>query len=159
MCKEFRDVILTDYIDGELDKDVKVRLEAHLRVCAHCREFADEVKAQLVVPFKQTQRVSVPEDLWRSIEESIAQENEEMQPAANWIDRLVQSLTLPRLVPVFLSLILFISAGLWILNSHQGSQVAGNDSGEYVADILDSVSELAEIDNDNFGTSIEQYFL
>ncbi len=158
-CKEFKDIILTDYIDGELDGKVKDQIEGHLRVCSQCREFADEVKAQLITPFQQTLRANVPEKLWRSIEESIVKENEQVHPAVNWIDRLVQSLTFPRLAPVVLSFILFISAGLWLLNSRQGSQVAGSDPGEYVADVLDSVNDLAQTDTNSFGTSIEQYFL
>ena len=158
-CHEFRDIILTDYIDGELDKKVKIRLEAHLNVCAQCREFVNEVKAQLVVPFAQTPRAVVPEDLWQSIEEKITGEGEQAHPAATWIDRLVQSLALPRSAPVALSFILFISASFWVLHNRQAAQVADNDSGEYAAYVLDSVSELAETGNDSFGTSIEEYFL
>ena len=157
-CKEFKEIILTDYIDGELDQTTKGQLEGHLHVCAQCREFSDEVKAQLVAPFKGAPRAAVPADLWRSIEESIAQENEEMQPAASWSDRFIQSLALPRLAPVVLSFILFVLVGLWVFN-RQAPQTVNNDSGEYAAYVMDSVNELAETGSDVLGTSIEQYFL
>ena len=158
-CKEFKDLILTDYIDGELDEKTKGQLEGHLRACSPCREFADEAKAQLVTPFAQASRAAVPEDLWRSIEESIVGEGEETLPVQSWIDRLIGSLALPRLAPVLLSFILFISVGFWMLRGHQVPQTAHSDSGEYATYVLDSVSELAETDNNSFGTSIEQYFL
>ncbi len=157
-CKEFQDIILTDYIDGELDQEMKGPLEAHLRSCPECREFAGEVKAQLVAPFKDAPRAAVPEDLWRSIEESIVQESEETQPAVSWFDRLIQSLVLPRLAPVVLSFILFASVGLWAFN-RQAPQTVNGDSSEYAAYVMDSVSELAETGSDVLGTSIEQYFL
>ena len=158
-CKEFRDIILTDYLDGELDKDVQIRLAAHLDVCVQCREFVKEARAQLVVPFAKAPRAGVPEDLWRSIEQNIAEESEEARPAVNWIDRLAQSFALPRLAPVILSFILFIAAGVWLLSGRQDTQIAGNDPGEYVAYVVDSVDELAQTDTNGFGTSIEQYFL
>lgn len=158
-CEEFRDLVLTDYIDGELDEKTKGRLEGHLRACAHCREFADEAKARLVVPFVRAPRAAVPEDLWRSIEQNIANEIEEARPVINWAGRLAQLFTLPRLVPVILSFILFISAWFWVLHNRQATQVASNDLGESGAYVLDSVGQLAETDNNNLGTSIEQYFL
>ena len=147
-CKEFKDMILTDYIDGELNQNIKNQLEGHLQACAPCREFAQEAKAQLITPFKKIPRADVPADLWRSIEEKITQESEETQPVASWIDRLVQSLALPHLAPVMLSFILFVSVGLWIFN-RQTPQVANTDSGEYATYVMDSVSELAETDNDS----------
>lgn len=35
-CKEFVELV-TEYLDGSLDDDVRARVELHLRFCASCR--------------------------------------------------------------------------------------------------------------------------
>lgn len=153
-CKNFRDLILTDYIDGEIEQKIKVQLEEHLRTCSSCREFADEAKTRLVAPFQKAAPDPVPQDLWSAIETEILQQQE--NTSRNWLARLTQVFTLPRLVPVVLSLVLFISAGMWMLYERQIVKI-NNEQEEYAAYVWDSV-ELSEADN-GLDTPLEQYFL
>ena len=32
---------ISNYIDGDLDAELRARMEAHLRVCAHCKAVVD----------------------------------------------------------------------------------------------------------------------
>ena len=52
-CDHFKDLILTDYIDGELDKKFSESLESHLLDCSDCRAFFKEVKNNAHCLFKQ----------------------------------------------------------------------------------------------------------
>jgi anti-sigma factor (TIGR02949 family) len=35
---------ISNYIDGEIDADLRARMEAHFRVCAHCKAIYDGTK-------------------------------------------------------------------------------------------------------------------
>jgi anti-sigma factor RsiW len=35
---------ISNYIDGELDAELRVRMEAHFKVCAHCKAIYDGTK-------------------------------------------------------------------------------------------------------------------
>ena len=35
---------ISNYIDGEIDADLRARMEAHFRVCAHCKAVYDGTK-------------------------------------------------------------------------------------------------------------------
>jgi anti-sigma factor (TIGR02949 family) len=35
---------ISNFIDGELDADLRTRMEAHFKVCAHCRAIYDGTK-------------------------------------------------------------------------------------------------------------------
>ena len=75
MCKNFRDLILMDYMDKEIDGETKVRVDSHLRVCPECRQFAQEVENDLTVPFKKIGRETVPDHVWASIKSRIEKED------------------------------------------------------------------------------------
>lgn len=35
---------ISNYIDGEIDADLRARMEAHFKVCAHCKAIFDGTK-------------------------------------------------------------------------------------------------------------------
>ena len=35
---------ISNYIDGEIDVDLRVRMEAHFKACAHCKDIYDGTK-------------------------------------------------------------------------------------------------------------------
>ena len=35
---------ISNYIDGEIDADLRARMEAHFKVCAHCKAIYDGTK-------------------------------------------------------------------------------------------------------------------
>ena len=53
-CRKFRTVILTDYIDAQLDSQMKERIDENLNECAGCRSFTEEVKSKLVERARET---------------------------------------------------------------------------------------------------------
>ena len=42
-CKELVELV-TDYLEGALDADMRARFEQHLAACAGCREYLDQMR-------------------------------------------------------------------------------------------------------------------
>jgi hypothetical protein len=192
-CDYFKDLILTDYIDGELDKNSVGSLESHLLDCHDCRAFLKEVKNNAAMPFQQALHQLPPAELWDSINQSIEQEriNRDVSQLFLWIPAFAGMtvkgagmtvkgagmtvkgagmtvrnligrrpyLFIPRLVPVFASLILMLLAGSVALNTIQIQRSKEKDQGEYLVSLLSSTGSSAPSDNNNGATPIEQYFL
>ncbi|MHB9154955.1 MAG: anti-sigma factor family protein [Endomicrobiales bacterium] len=72
-CEKIRDIILTDYIDNELDAAARKETEDHLGRCAGCRAFRDSVMAA-AAPFRKARQVPVPGTLWFSLREGLERE-------------------------------------------------------------------------------------
>jgi len=155
-CEAFKDMILTDYIDGQLDKNTAKTLESHLQGCHDCRAFLQEIKVRAVLPFAKANRQQVPAELWETIQQKI--ENEEQAPGLweGFINGLKGLFVFPRLVPVFASLIIMLLVGSVGLNTIQVQQAQTKDQGEYLVSLL---SPASPGDNNDPGTSIEHYFL
>lgn len=158
-CDYFRDLILTDYIDGELDKNAAGGLEGHLLDCSDCRVFLKEVKNSAVQPWKQARHQTPPAELWDAIKQSIEQENQPVSPLADFVAHLKGLIVFPRMVPAFASLVLMLLAGSTAFNTIQIQQARDKDQGAYLVSTLGSAGSLALADNNSLATPIERYFL
>jgi anti-sigma factor RsiW len=158
-CEHFKDLILTDYIDGELDKKLATTLEGHLLDCGDCRAFFKEVKSNVVSPLQQAVRQPVPVEMWDTIRQNIEQEHQTASPLAVFFDRLKGLIVFPRMVPIFASLVLMLLAGSVTLNTIQVQQARDKDQGEYLVSLLSSTGPSVSADNNDWGTPIEHYFL
>ena len=157
-CEQFKDLILTDYIDGELKKDLSVSLEAHLLDCSECRDFLREVKSNAVTPFMQIQRQPVPAELWDAVKQGIEDKNQTTDPVGDFIAQLKGLLFFPRMVPVFASLVLMLLVGSVTLNNVQIQQTKAQDQGEYLVSLLTPAAS-SSVESNDLGTPIEHYFL
>jgi len=157
-CEHFRDSILTDYIDGELNKESRSILENHLLDCKECRVFLKEVKNIAALPLQDAGNQPVPAVLWDSIKQSIEDENQSTSPLENFIEKIKDWMVFPRLVPVFASLIIMLLAGSVTLNTIQIQQDKDKQQGEYLVSLLSPASSSSSESNDP-GTPIEHYFL
>ena len=161
-CDHFKDLILTDYIDGELDKNSVGNLESHLLDCSDCRVFLKEVKDNAALPFQQALRQPVPAEFWDTIKQSIEHENQARSPLADCIAQLkglIAFLAFPRMAPVFASLILMLLVGSVTLNTIQIQRTREKDQGEYLVSLMSSRDSSVPSDNNDLGTPIEHYFL
>lgn len=71
-CEEIRSLLMTDYIDGELDPGKETLVKEHLAACSACRVFEENVRAITVAPFKEAKVAAPPERVWREIERRIS---------------------------------------------------------------------------------------
>lgn len=79
-CKKIKELILTDYSDGEIDAGSREEIEAHLAACAACRQLAGALQKTVIGPFKKIEAVKPPDVVWHRIKEAIMSEKER-QPA------------------------------------------------------------------------------
>jgi len=156
-CDFFKDLILTDYIDGQLDKNAAGGVQSHLRSCRDCAAFLKEVKNTGIVPFQQVSHQPVPSELWDAVRQGIEQER--TNPLEDLIDRLRGWVAFPRMVPIFASLVLMFLAGSVTVNTVQVQQTKEKEQGEYLVSLLSSSGSSSQGDNNDLGTPIEHYFL
>ncbi|MDD2702814.1 MAG: anti-sigma factor [Candidatus Omnitrophica bacterium] len=157
-CRKFRDVILTDYLDGELDKESRERLEAHLSVCTACRIFAREAKEQLGDSFKEVRPEPVPEELWRNIRGRIEAENRTRDIAGEILERVFKPFLRPQLVPAYIVFLVFFFSGAFVAHNRI-KLVTEIEQGRYLMSTLGEEASAEGLENANLGTAIEEYFL
>ena len=75
-CNKFREVLLTDYWDKEINNELRSRVESHLNACPECRQFAEEIRSHLERPFEHAVREKVPDRVWVAIKEEIENEKD-----------------------------------------------------------------------------------
>ncbi|RCK79643.1 MAG: hypothetical protein OZSIB_4115 [Candidatus Ozemobacter sibiricus] len=66
-CEHWRDLILTDHLDGEIAPADREALNAHVAVCPACRELMEQAPAALIEPFARLERVAPPPAVWEKI--------------------------------------------------------------------------------------------
>jgi len=75
-CKKIRELIMTDYLDGEISQRLKEEVEKHLSSCYRCREFKQTVMKEAVEPFRVSGENKPPDYLWYRIKDAIAAKEE-----------------------------------------------------------------------------------
>ncbi|MBN2483926.1 MAG: zf-HC2 domain-containing protein [Candidatus Omnitrophica bacterium] len=111
-CKKIKDIIITDYIDGQLTSRIRQQIDGHLDRCEECRAFAQKVKETVVLPFKPAaQPEDPPEFVWERIRSSVQKEESLLQRIGRKAARYVCGiLYLPRpaLAAVLSVVVLFV---------------------------------------------------
>jgi len=158
-CEHFKDLILTDYMDGRMDKESAAGIESHLLVCSDCLAFLKEVKSLAVLPFHQDLHQTPPAGLWEKVRQGIERKEQVPHPFEGFIAHLKGLTVFPRMVPVFASLALMLLAGSMSLNTIQVQQAREKDQGEYLVSMVVPTSVIAPSENNDPGTPIESYFL
>ncbi len=159
-CRKYRDIILTDHMDGELDKSAQAQVAQHLAVCPGCRALAEQVRQDMVLPLKQAEREAIPEHLWTSIKEKIEKEDHADSPVMGFIRGLAGSFAFPRLAPALMSVAALALVGSLVFHDQQIKQAKAQAQGEYLISVLAPANGAAsETDSEDAPTLIETYFL
>lgn len=178
-CDKIKELILTDYVDGQLEAAEKVRLEEHLKACSACHEFAQTVQKELVTPFADLDRPEVPPAVWQNIRTAIAPE-EDVEPAWSAVIRFLGNLQALRPAALLMAGAVIIIALTAILMkpvsppdqivqqpvvqprlAAQSSQPPQEEplAETYLAEIDDDYGDVFELADGGYGTAIEEYFL
>ena len=159
-CDHFKDLILTDYIDGELDKNSADGVERHLLDCAHCRAFLKEVQDNAALPLRQASQQPVPVELWGAISQRVyANLMNKPSLVADFTEQFKGWVVFPKVVPVLASLVLMFLAGSVAFNTIQVRQARDKEQGEYLVALLSSTGASSPSDNNEGASPIEHYFL
>ena len=138
-CEEFKDLIVTSYIDAQIDKVSKNNLESHLLDCADCRAYLREVKAYAVVPFQNAPLEPVPSQLWDSIAQEIVKQHQSKDLVANIIGQFKGLLALPRLVSILASLMVMFLVGSITYNNINIQKAKSTEQAEYLVSLINPV--------------------
>ncbi len=154
-CKKIQELLVTDYLDGELSTTILDSIKQHMDSCIHCRQFEQETQ-RIMLPFEKARYIEPPTRVWKGVREKIIAEQMLPQDSlfACLVERLREFLFIYR-QPVFATIALTVVAFALIF-IHMPEQT----------DILNVVAEdigsMNHEENDmicDFGTDIEKYFL
>jgi predicted anti-sigma-YlaC factor YlaD len=160
LCKRFRRIILTDYIDAELPKETKKCVENHLRECADCRSLAEKARSKLILPFQGLKSVPVPETLWSAVKEKICERRKYPEDRIeSWVAKLKGHLYLPRLSPALIGFILLVLVSSLLFCNQQIKLAQEKEQAGYLSSLLGTTGALLGTATNNFGTLIEEFFL
>jgi predicted anti-sigma-YlaC factor YlaD len=90
-CKRIRELLLTDYLDGESPASERREIEEHLQGCAKCRFFAQSVREKISQPLRQLKEIQPPETVWQQIRETIVRQEAETS-ATSFLEKLWDAL-------------------------------------------------------------------
>lgn len=164
-CEEIQELILTDYLDGEMNDDQKIRMSIHFARCHHCKEFFLKAKESVVEAFAQVDTVTPPEIIWQRVKEAIMTEQQKKAGFADtFLEKLKSLLYISKpsfAVLTIITLILVIGVMAQLGVNHQ-KVLKGNVEAEKIEAFMYSVETpvgLLMSGDTGFGTSIEEYFL
>lgn len=72
-CENIKEILITDYVDGELSREQMKAIDEHLSACPNCRQFKEELIQNIVNPFKAIDNATPPEYVWQNIRTAIAE--------------------------------------------------------------------------------------
>jgi predicted anti-sigma-YlaC factor YlaD len=80
-CRKVQSIIITDYLDAELDEKSRATIEQHLAGCPACRSYKQRLLTRVAEPLRQAARMEPPAELWLQIRndlDRVTADNEEI---------------------------------------------------------------------------------
>ncbi|MBI4753334.1 zf-HC2 domain-containing protein [Candidatus Desantisbacteria bacterium] len=148
-CKKIQKLLITDYLDGELDSGVISRIEQHMADCIHCRQFE-----QRIVPFNGIRHIEPPARVWGSICEKIT--TEQMLPQGSWFEYLLEQLREFLLIHRRLA---FATATAFTIMIIALMSIQGQIKTDTVGMVAEDFGLWVDEENGAIGIAIEEYFL
>ncbi len=165
-CEYVKELILTDYMDGQLGKEQKTHIEEHLAICRGCREYELLTKKAFVEPFNNLERHNPPESAWHKIREQIEEELPLQEPTNSFADlmrRIKTFLYIPKPAFVVTTIIVLLLAVITVIKLQPEDQKIAKVNPESQIECITYLITVFDQDtvngNDDFGTSIEELFL
>ena len=93
-CDKVRELLLTDYIDGELDAGTLEEIKKHLEGCVSCRQLEKELVEGVVTPLRESGIRQPAEKVWVNIKDRVEKEAE--SPLIDVFDRVREAFTYRR---------------------------------------------------------------
>lgn len=163
-CNEIQELILTDYLDGQMNSEEQMELEAHLTDCGDCRKFEAMARKRVIEPFRSAKMATPPEALWHQIKERIEQDREDITSVpAGLIDRIRSTFSFPKPAFVAASTIAVLLVAVVFTKLPPGHNGGGSlnveEPIEYVAYLMEGAGPSSIDETEGFGTLLEEYFL
>ena len=162
-CHEWQDLILTDYLDGQLGKEHTAQLEEHLSGCQECQEFVTSARKAVIEPFEHAQKAEPSETVWHNIKKAINEEQECGESVSVW-ERIKEVIFILRPAMAFATVIIVLLAATVTFDRYyqqfQAAKViAIQNQANDINYALDELAAYSEENNFYETTGIEEYFL
>jgi len=171
-CERIQEILLTDYLDKELNPAIAKQIEEHLVDCLKCREFLSEARQISALPFLETKKFSLPlesqEKVWLKIKKQIEAERPQsvaFNPLLDFISTLKSFVLTPRPVFVLSAVAVIVLMAVVYLKPFNNQEIVRPqapeiESGETYSDYVAKELFVSQTDdNGDYGTAIEEYFL
>ncbi len=165
-CEYVKELILTDYLDEQLEKEQKTQIEKHLTICKGCKEYELLTRTAVVEPFNNLKRHNPPEAAWHKIREQIEEELPLQEPTNSFADLILKVKTflyIPKPAFVVTTIIVLLIAVITVMKLQPEDQkivkVNPESQIECIAYLISVFDQETVNGNDDFGTSIEELFL
>jgi anti-sigma factor RsiW len=162
-CKKIKELILTDYIDNQMNEEDSIHLNIHLANCHECKEFLEAVKNTAVKPFANSKKIAPPEFLWQRVKESIMAEDQKQPNLVDSIlERLKSVFSMPRpafAISTIMALVLIVALTVNFKFNQQALEINREGQIEYSNYSVEAPVSVFLNNNGGFGTLVEEYFL
>lgn len=157
-CDKVRDLILVGYTDGILGKWRMSRIKKHLLKCKHCRRFEVLMFRNVIFPFRHTDPVTPPSQIWNNLSSAIYEHHEKTQRLRDNIkDDLDGLFVHPVAASVTAMIVAFVLIFGVLLHPLPAEMQLVND---YLAEHQDFVGDLDRAEDDTYlDTALEDYFI
>ena len=154
---------MTDYIDGEISKELKEEVEKHLTICEDCWQLKQDLQGISGDLFEKVKQIKVTDLVWVRIKESVTKKRKQLNSVlGNLMNYLRPDFFIKK--PVFsmalMGTIIFLAV-IFTKISFNNQKVVNAYLKEQVDFFvyLDTREEdFLTADSMEFGTSIEKYF-
>ncbi|MBF0486183.1 MAG: zf-HC2 domain-containing protein [Candidatus Omnitrophica bacterium] len=158
-CENLRELILTDYLDGEADDKARAAVDAHLLQCADCRSLLKEAQEGFVMPLETVAREAVPAEIWISLQDRISARTSWAERLREFFGHMAGEFSYVKLVPVLGMAAVMLLTGPVILQNSRTIQAKEKAQQEYLVGLLASSGNSSEAASDAAANPIEEYFL
>jgi anti-sigma factor RsiW len=157
-CKDCQELILTDYLDNELNKEERGEVDQHLSSCQACREFALNAQAAVMEPFDAAERPEPPESVWHNVKAAIREE-QNTEGRISFLDNIKNLIVLPKPALAFAMVVILIVMAKAMINFEQPKAETAKSGIEDITYAMEEIAYLSEDNNIDQPTDIEEYFL
>ena len=162
-CKEIKELLMADYIDGEVSEVLKKEVQGHLNTCSECRQFEHVLRKTAIEPFKRAGQIQPPDAVWNQIRETIAKGEEQAEGFLVGLrDRLHAIFSARKSVFVVATVMIIILVTIVFtrlpFNSQEGVSGYLEEQAEFLAYLDGDATGFFDKDYIDLGTSIEECF-
>ncbi|MBF0217563.1 MAG: zf-HC2 domain-containing protein [Candidatus Omnitrophica bacterium] len=158
-CGKIRDLLITDYIDGEATKETEQDIKAHLAECRKCAEYHEKLKGVSLPAEGQLMEITPPEAVWEGIEKRIRLADTPKGFSLSKVFAPILDVLARPVVPAMVAVLVLFCVFEGIRPQRDGGFLAASEYLVRQANYLTGLGKgPVKASGDNFGSSIEQVF-
>ncbi len=164
-CDKVQKLIITDYLDGQVNEEQKTNIEKHLASCVRCREYELTAREEVITPFNNIEKLSPPKTTWDKIRKQIEKDQlqERKNPFADLIRGIKPALNIPKpafaIASVAIILLVIVTVIKLPSDNQKVVKMSTEERIECMTYLLGEFNEELVDEGNDFGDSVEEYFL